>query len=225
MLNDLYHLLFPRLCSICSLNLSNSEDTVCIICSANMVECPYAAKGSNKMDKTFWGRVPIEKAVGAFLYQKDATVAQMLHQLKYGGMTDLAPWIANKMKQKIISTGFEHQIDVVVPVPIHDKKLRVRGYNQAGLIASALGKELNKPVALKALKRLKQTDSQVGHTRAERMENVKDNFQVTQESEILGKNILLVDDVLTTGATLEACGLECLPVTKGIYICTAAYAM
>ncbi len=190
-----------------------------------MVECPYSAKASNKIDKTFWGRVPIEKGVGAFVFQKDSTVQTLLHQLKYGGEKELAPWIAKFLFEKWKAEEQTQHIDLVLPVPIHPRKLRVRGYNQAALLAHELAILMQKPCLEDALSRVKQTDSQVTHTRAERMENVLGNFKLSHPDKIKEKNILLVDDMLTTGATLEACALECAPYANKIFVCTAAYAM
>lgn len=222
MLNDFFNLIFPITCSLCNDVLFKNEDIICLKCQLNLPKTNYHLDKENTISKIFWGRVDVEMVASYLYFSKKGQVQHLLHELKYKGNRELGiiigKWYGQDLKR---SLHFEN-IDVIIPVPLHARKKRKRGYNQSEYFAKGLSKSLNIPINISCLIRKKNSNTQTDKGRYKRWENVKDIFQVKQPEEIIGKSILLVDDVVTTGATLEACSQELKKFKVKIFIATIA---
>ncbi len=165
----------------------------------------YHLQAGNEVEQRFWGKVEIERATSYFFYTKGSDYRHILFKLKYHGYRELGEVMGRYMAKELLASGFFQEIDLIIPVPLHSKRKRSRGYNQSEWIASGLSHATGIPMDLDSLKRVVASNTQTRKSVFERWENVKDVFQVACPDNMQGKHILLVDDVLTTGATLLSC--------------------
>jgi len=165
----------------------------------------YHLQVDNEVEQRFWGKVEIERATSYFFYTKGSDYRHILFKLKYHGYRELGEVMGRYMAKELLASGFFQGIDLIIPVPLHSKRKRARGYNQSEWIASGLSHATGIPMDLDSLKRVVASNTQTRKSVFERWENVKDVFQVACPENMQGKHILLVDDVLTTGATLLSC--------------------
>lgn len=203
---DFIGLLFPTLCNSCGTNLTHAEKEICIKCLFDLPYTDYHIYAENRVAKQFWGRLPVHAAMAMLYFKKGTRVQHLIHNLKYNGKTDLGVKLGELLANKLRNSPSFKDIDLIIPVPLHPKKLRIRGYNQSEHIAIGLGKELNLPIDSKSLIRKKATATQTKKARYFRFENMQTVFDVISRERIENKHVLLIDDVITTGATLEACG-------------------
>ncbi|GAB4319042.1 MAG: ComF family protein [Bacteroidales bacterium] len=159
----------------------------------------------NPVTRVFWGRVNVEHGVSLWFYRKGSTSQKVLHALKYKGETGLGIYAGKILAHHLSNTGWIGEIDAIVPVPLHWKKLKKRGYNQAAIFAQGLSRQLSVPVWDDVVERRIATSTQTRKSRYERWENVSEIFVVVRPEKIASRHLLLVDDVITTGATMEAC--------------------
>lgn len=211
--SDLISLLYPNLCLACSENLPTRDEIICLSCQVKLPKTNFHFEKENAFTERFWGRIPLESGAALYHYIKGGRVQDLLHQLKYERKRDigikLGEWYGSQLKD----VSFFKDIDVIVPVPLHPRKERLRGYNQSDLFAQGLSETMQKPWLKDGLIRNTFTESQTQKSRAERMDNVKEVFEVGNRKKLIGKHILLVDDVMTTGATMEVCGAKLLEVS------------
>ncbi|MBE7177092.1 MAG: ComF family protein [Mucilaginibacter polytrichastri] len=194
------------------------------MCTKCLYDLPYSGfehDPENPVARQFWGRVPIKHAISVFVFSKGGSVQKLLHALKYDHAQAAGVFLGRIAGKKIRDSGWFSTPDFIIPVPLHPKRLRQRGYNQSLLIAQGISEVLNVPVLENVLVRQSNTATQTKRSRFERFINMQDSFKVLSTAEISGKHLLLVDDILTTGATLEAC-IEILS-TSFSSICTIAY--
>lgn len=210
-LHDVLDLLYPRICNGCGNTLVTGEDFICSVCMYELPKTLYWKDSENKVAKIFWGRVYIENAVSFLIFQKGGRVQKIMHHLKYDGKKELGQFVGQLFGNELISTPFEN-VDILVPVPIHHSRLKKRGYNQSEWIAKGIGEKLNKPLETSSLVRNVKKGSQVNKGRFDRWENVQKVFSVIKPEKLENKHVLLVDDVLTTGATIESCAQQILTV-------------
>jgi len=211
-LKDFLALLFPNLCLACRKRQATVDKILCLSCQQRLPKTDFHLMAENEFTDRFWGRIVLEAGAALFYFTKDSAVQALIHQLKYGDKPNvgiqLGEWYGRTLK--------EHRpfsmIDVIVPVPLHPKRQRQRGYNQSTQFAIGLSTAMKIPYKKDALVRTIATSTQTQKTRLERFENVLQAFEVNPSSKLEGKHILLVDDVLTTGATLEACATKLLAV-------------
>jgi ComF family protein len=226
-LADFLALFFPQVCLACHGSLVAGEQHLCTTCR---VELPYTnyhllPDAQNPLSRRFWGKLPVAHTLSYLRFLRHGRVQHLLHQLKYQGQQDVGKALGQLYGAELATAGFSAGFDLIVPVPLHRRKLARRGYNQADAFAEGLATALPCPWSSAALRRTEHTASQTRKSRTERWQNVATVFEVARPQEVLGRHILLVDDVLTTGATLEACGAALLAAgARAVSIATIACA-
>ncbi|MES2701122.1 MAG: ComF family protein [Bacteroidota bacterium] len=198
------HMLYPALCEGCAKPLIAAEEVLCIGCEQQLPETKYHHAEDNETALRFAGRVPFHYATSYAFFTADGLLQHLIHELKYRDKKDIGPYLGAKFGRSLQPVPHLRGIDMVIPVPLHPAKKAFRGYNQAMLIAEGIAKQLGIP-ASEQLLRIRETESQTNKSRSERVNNMQGAFRVKDMQQLAGKHILLVDDVLTTGATLEAC--------------------
>ena len=208
-ITDFLDLLLPRICCGCNAVLTTSEEHLCTKCMINLPRTGYHKEIENPTAQTFWGRVNIHNASSFLHFNKKGMVQHIMHQIKYKDNLELAIFMGTHAGHELKNTPFEG-VDVIIPVPLHKSRLSKRGYNQSERIAKGIAEILNIPLDTKSIIRARSSESQVTKKRYQRWENVEGIFEVVAPQLITNKHILLVDDILTTGATIEACAREIL---------------
>jgi len=212
MLPHLLNFFYPRTCISCGNVLLQHEHLFCLHCLYNLPETRYHEFEQSPLSQLFWGRVPVEN-VGSFLfYKKGDCVQKILHHLKYYGVKEAGAFLGKVYGSQLIKHEKWKKIDMIIPIPLHKKKEKKRGYNQSEWIAKGLSAGMQIPYNTNLLLRSEFTETQTKKSRFHRWENVKDVFQLTDLNALSHKHILLCDDVLTTGATLEAAVQKILAV-------------
>ena len=201
-LQNFSELLYPKLCGGCGNHLYESEEVVCVYCRASLPlsgECDFE---NNASEKLFWGKVSITAAASFLFFQKKSRTQHLLHQLKYQQKENIGEWLGEQFAYSLQSKGRFAAVEIIIPIPLHPSRIKFRGYNQCDAIARGMSSVLQIPIANGVLTRSVATQSQTKKNRFQRFENMESVFSLAQASAIKGKNILLLDDVLTTGATL-----------------------
>jgi len=207
---DLVALLFPNLCNACGTPLFQNEHVICTKCSYDLPFTDYHIHAENRVAKQLWGRLTLNAAMAMLYFRKGAKVQNLIHNLKYNNKTDVGIMLGNLLGERLKDSPLYRDIDIIIPVPLHQKKFRLRGYNQSTFIAQGISEKMDIMYTENILLRTISTESQTRKSRYNRYENMKDVFEVKDAKSIIGKHILLVDDVITTGATLEACANQLL---------------
>lgn len=224
MLNDFISLIFPQVCASCSKSLYKNENCICTYCSYHLPKTNYHLYNDNPVSKIFWGRINIFSASAYYNFGKGGNVQRLIHQLKYKGQKDIGLAIGKLYGVELKQSELFNTVDFVIPVPLHAKKKRKRGYNQSEFFAEGLAQSMNVETNFKSLVRVLESESQTRKSRFYRWTNVESIFQLRDEENLKGKHILLVDDVITTGATLEACAQTLLKIPDvKISIATIAF--
>ncbi len=223
LLRDAQHIFFPHNCFGCGTDVLNANEDLCVRCLHELPYTEFEKFINNPVERLFHGRVPVKSAYSALYFNKGTLVQELMHAFKYKGRQNLAEYLGSIMgRQMQDSARFE--VEAILPLPLFAAKQHKRGYNQAQLLAQGIGRVLHVPVIQDVLFRHKATETQTKKHRAERWQNVDESFSVIDGHTIEGKHVLLVDDVLTTGATLDAASQVLLPYTTQISIATLAYA-
>lgn len=222
-LNDFFNLFFPNICIVCNSHLVYQEDLICTKCLYNMPKTYYHKEIENPVSQLFWGRTKLEYATGFFNFNKDGKYQKMMHKFKYHGIKEVGNVLGKSFGNQL-KNSFFNQVDLIIPVPLHKSKERKRGYNQSEWIAKGLSETMLKPLDVKSIVRSIATETQTRKSRFERWENVENIFAITNEETLNGKHILLVDDVVTTGSTFEACANTILKI-KNTKVSIAALAV
>jgi ComF family protein len=226
-LTDFVALFFPQACLACQDTLVAGEQYLCTTCRA---ELPYTnyhllPAAQNPLSRRFWGKLPVMHVLSYLHFLRHGHVQHLLHQLKYQGQQEVGKALGQLYGAELAEASLGSEFDLIVPVPLHRRKLAHRGYNQADAFAAGLAAALPCPWSAAALRRTEHTASQTRKSRTERWQNVATVFEVANIQEVAGRRILLVDDVLTTGATLEACGAALLAAgARQVSIATIACA-
>ena len=216
----------PRLCPVCSQALDSDEQWLCRKCFANLPRTRYEEVDFNTMEQHFAGKVPIERATAYFFYEKGSPYASILHDIKYHSMPRMGQWLTARAVGDMQASHFFDGIDVVTAVPLHRSKLAHRGYNQSEYLARGIADALGINY-IEALKAIRPHSTQTHKGAMERWQNIQGNYVLNEKvvSQLEGKHILLVDDVITTGSTLTVCAslLKQIPgVTVSLFTLAAA---
>ena len=203
---------FPHHCTGCGSDVVEDTQMLCLQCMEKLPETNFFEVSGNPIEKEFYGRSAIQSAGAAYYFTKDSLVQHLITELKYHGNMDIGIFLGKLTALQMQKTDRFNSIDCIVPLPLNKKKLQKRGYNQAALIAEGMSSVLNLPVITNAVSRKLFTETQTKKDRISRWQSMQDVFEVTNISLIENKHALLVDDIITTGATLEACGNVMLQV-------------
>ena len=207
--DSVLHLLFPHVCTGCGSDILNEESVLCMRCMDAMPETNFELHLNNPVEKTFWGRLPLAGATAQFYFTKESLMQHLMHQFKYKGNKELGLQLGRMMGEQILKSG-RFQVDGLVPLPLFPAKQRRRGYNQATVLCEGMAAVMNIPVLDRVIIRPQHTETQTKKGRIERWKNMEGKFVLSDPDAIRNKHLLLVDDVVTTGATFEACGNELL---------------
>lgn len=224
-LSGTLHLFYPHICTGCGSDLLEKDHLLCLRCVTSLPNTNFALHPGNPVEKAFWGRIPVTAAHSQYYFAKDSLIQHLIHQLKYKSNQDIGFYMGELMGNTLLTSGRFQNIDALVPLPLYPDKERKRGYNQAAVICNGMAEAMKVPVMTGNVIRQRFTETQTRKHRDERWQNVEGSFVVTNPAAIQGKNILLVDDVITTGATLEACGSTVLQCEGAkLFIASLAYA-
>jgi ComF family protein len=221
--SDFISLIFPRICAGCGNSLWKHETELCHFCEYHLPKTNFHLDADNPVARLFWGRVKIETGAAFLYFNKGGKVQRLVHQLKYKGRKGVGVYLGDQYGQSLKYAPLFNSADAIIPVPLHKKKFMQRGYNQSEQIAIGLALSMNIPVNRHLLTRIKATETQTRKSRFSRYQNVKEIFRVSRPEQWKGKHLLLVDDVITTGATLESCiqALSSIPDVRISVACIA----
>jgi ComF family protein len=207
----LVDLIAPRACVVCGGRLGIHEFFICGSCNLQLPRTNYADNPyENDMARLFWGQLPVERCAALFFYQGGSGPSQILYELKYKNHPEIGEFFGRMIAEEWNDTGFFEGIDLIVPVPLAKERQRQRGYNQSLHIARGIGSVTRLPIVTNAVSREQFVESQTQKDRWQRNENVEGCFRLNDGSSLKGRHVLLVDDVVTTGATICSCGREML---------------
>jgi ComF family protein len=200
------HLAFPHVCCGCSSDLLPLQNLLCLHCLERLSPTNFHFYPANPIEKIFWGRIPVTYATAQYYFTRGGLIQKLMHQFKYHGDRDLGFYLGQLMGGHLAATNRFLQADLLVPLPLFPAKERKRGFNQAAVLCEGIASVLQKPVLHNAVARITATESQTRKNRVGRWQNMEGRFVLEDQRSVSGKHVLLVDDVVTTGATLEACG-------------------
>ncbi|MFV8225532.1 ComF family protein [Christiangramia aquimixticola] len=224
MFHDFVNLLYPSVCHICEAELLKNEKVICTSCLHDLPVTNFHLDNENPVRKVFYGRVKIEKATSLLHFRKKSGVQHLIHDLKYRGHQEIGHYLGQWLGEELKSVEAYNNIEVVIPVPLHKKRLKERGYNQVEGFGKELAKALNAEYLNEVLIKTNATQTQTLKSRISRWGKIEETLEIQDQEKIRDKNILLVDDLITTGATLEACAHKLLEVPgTRISIATMAF--
>ncbi len=221
---DALHLFYPHTCCGCGSDLLPANNLLCLSCLHELPHTHFARLPGNPAEKLFTGRVALEAAFSELYFSKGGLVQQLVHQLKYKGHTAIGHFLGELMGQSLLGAERLMPIDYLVPLPLFADKEYRRGYNQSGILCAGMHSKTLIPVSTGNLIRKRATETQTRKHRTARWTNVAGSFYVNEPSLFENRHLLLVDDVVTTGATLDACGQVLLAI-PGVRLSIATLAI
>lgn len=223
-MHSLVHLFLPHTCAGCSNDVLDRDQLLCLSCINRLPLTAFHLYAENPIEKIFRGRLAITAATSLYYFTKDSVLQHLLHQLKYKGKREIGEYIGRRMGEALQDAPRFSTVDAMVPMPLYAARERKRGYNQAGLLCQGIAGIAGLPVLKDVIVRKTASETQTHKSRRERWANISGRFEVIRPEAVRGKHVLLVDDVITTGATLEACGHELLAGNDSqLSIFTTAY--
>ncbi len=202
---DILNLFFPRICSACGASLVQNEETICFSCRVKLPKTNFSEAFQNELKDRFFGKIELEYAFACLYFYKSGITQELIHQFKYQNKPEIGLMIGRWLGSDIEKSALKNEIDYIIPIPLHPRKERRRGYNQSFYFANGLSEITGIPVLSKELKRVKYTESQTGKSREMRWMSVSEAFAIGESVKLKDSHVLVVDDVVTTGATIEAC--------------------
>ncbi|MDR6942847.1 ComF family protein [Mucilaginibacter pocheonensis] len=224
-LADFVSLLFPELCPACQASLVANEHIICSDCRYNLPYTNFHLQPDNIVAQQFYGKINVDAAYALYYFTKGGKVQNLMHHFKYKGMQEIGVLLGNVAGTQLMENPVFNTVDFIIPVPLHKSRLKERGYNQSTCFADGLAPKLNAMVDDNNLQRIVATATQTHKSRFARFENMREVFMIKYPERLENKHVLLVDDIVTTGSTLEACGIELLKIPGlKLSIATIAYA-
>lgn len=223
LLYSIIGLFYPSVCAACGTSLYKWESVICLRCQSLMPHTGYALNEDNPLARIFYGRVRLKAVTACYFFSKEGKVQRLIHELKYKGNADAGFFLGKELGKTLKEAPLFQGLDYLIPVPLHPKREKERGYNQSLMIAQGIHEITGIPIGKDFLIRSVNTATQTHKSKEDRWQNVKDIFALRHAEKLEGKYVLLIDDVLTTGATLEACALV-LSQVSGITISCATAA-
>lgn len=205
MIKNLLNLFFPKVCVACHHLLTDNEEHICTSCRHELPLTNYHFEGDDPVKKVFYGRVKLQRATALFRFQKKGKVQTLLHNLKYRGHEQISEFLGSWLGSELVQSNNYEDVDIVIPVPIHKRKRRIRGYNQVSKFGEEIAKSLNADYDESILVKKRRTTSQVFKQRESRWNRSEESLELNNWEQLSGRHILLVDDLITTGSTIEAC--------------------
>ncbi|MUP42421.1 ComF family protein [Christiangramia aestuarii] len=224
MFHDFVDLLYPRLCHICEAEMLKNEHIICTSCLHDLPITNYHLDNDNPVKKVFFGRVKIAKATSLLHFRKKAGVQHLIHDLKYRGHREIGAYLGKWLGEELAAVPDYSEIDLVIPVPLHKSRLKERGYNQVEDFGKEIAKQLNAEYVDNLLLKVSSTQTQSLKDRLSRWGKLEDTLVIQNSEQAVGKHILVVDDLVTTGSTLEACAHKLLEI-PGIELSIATMAI
>jgi ComF family protein len=222
--HSISHLLYPNLCAGCGIGITGMHSSICIRCLHDLPSTGFEKFSDNPVEKLFWGRLNISQASSAFYFSKKSIIQELLHELKYRGNRSLGIQLGQIMGSKI-QNAERFSPDVLVPIPLFPSRERKRGYNQAAVLCEGMSDILHIPVLNDVMSRPQFTATQTKKGRIERWKNIEGKFELLDSKKISDLHVLLVDDVVTTGATLESCGQEIMKAARNLAIAALCFTL
>lgn len=203
---DIVNILFPNLCCTCNKALTRNEELICFHCRSELPKTLFDDFIQNDLTDRFYGKFEISFGVSLLYFYKTGITQNLLHQFKYNNYPEIGEMIGGWLAHQYLKRQDAKQIDVIIPVPLHPRKERIRGYNQSQYFARGISEVIDIPTDFTSLVRTQYQKSQTHKTKEQRWKSVENAFKIIDPQKIENKKVLIVDDVITTGATLEACG-------------------
>ncbi len=203
--NSLLDFFYPRYCVACNQLLLSNEQEICLACNYELPRTNFHTQNENEVEKLFWGKVKLQFASSFLFYTKGNITQRIIHNFKYQGRKELGYLLGKQYGNELV--GFIKDVDFIIPIPLHKKKQKKRGFNQSEYFGKGLSESLKIPMYTNLLTRNIYTETQTKRSRIDRWQNVESIFEVCEKKKIAGKHILLVDDIVTTGSTLESAAL------------------
>ena len=212
-INSLIHLFFPHVCIGCGSDILDNKHHLCLRCLSQLPETNFFDKANNPVEQRFFGRINIKNAGAGYFFTKNSLLQTLLFELKYKGNKEIGFYLGQLLGKFLINNDRFKHVDALIPLPLHLIREKKRGYNQASVLCNGIASVWKKPVIEQAVIRKINTETQTQRGIINRWENMDGVFAIAEPFIIKNKHLLLVDDVVTTGASLEACGSEILKVT------------
>lgn len=216
-LKNFFYLFYPKICANCNEQLLQNEKAICTFCRHDLPLTNFTSYTENKVSKIFYGSVTIEKAYSLLFFRKKGITKNLIHELKYKGNEEIGVFFGNWLGEMLAQNKEFSTVDFIIPVPIHSKRKKIRGYNQVTKFGKCLSTHLDIPFIESVLVRKSSTKTQTLKARFERFKDSETKFSLRDTDVFNNKHILIIDDIITTGATLEACAIALLK-TPGIKI-------
>ncbi len=222
-LNDVFNLFYPELCSICENQLVKGEKIICIHCISDLPVTNFCKLKNNSVESSFYGRILIEEATSLFYFHKKGKVQKLIHQLKYKGNQQIGAILGDWLGENMMLSNRFNDLDCIIAVPLHPRKLQKRGFNQVTTFGQSLANKLEIPIVENVLVKISSSQTQTKKNRFDRSMHMNEKFELVDNEILKNKHVLLIDDIITTGATLEACSIQ-LQQTDNIKISIATMA-
>ncbi len=213
-LRRLLDVALPQICPGCRQRRPPRGQWLCLSCEARLPLTDFHLQAENPVTDRLWGRFPLKSGAAMLLFRKDGIAQHLIHHLKYKGRRVVGYELGRRYGRMLRQSPYFDHIELIVPVPLHPRKQRLRGYNQAAVFGEGLAATMGVPLLADALQRTRFTQTQTRKSQSERLHNVAGAFALARPEQLNGKHILLVDDVLTTGATIESCAHTLLQVPR-----------